>query len=244
MSKSSKTSKTSLLIRRFHPLAVAIGLLGACSTAPRQPPETSAAVAPASKPADKAARPMFQATDLGLLEFDDRDRWQRVEEILDDLNISDGSIVADIAAGGGWFSDRLARRVGPAGTVYAEEIQPAMIEAMKRRIQVENITNITPVLGTPVDPHLPAGRLDAILIVNAFRDIDAPVPLLQNLLRALNRRGHIGVIDFTPGGGGPGPAAEERVAPEAIIAAAEAAHLHLQAKYPLPPFEYLLVFGK
>jgi ubiquinone/menaquinone biosynthesis C-methylase UbiE len=237
-------SKTSLLIRRFHPLAFAIGLLGACSPAPRQPPETSAAVTPASKSTDKAARPMFQATDLGLLEFDDRDRWQRVEEILDDLNISDGSIVADIAAGGGWFSDRLARRVGPAGTVYAEEIQPAMIEAMKRRIQVENITNITPVLGTPVDPHLPPGRLDAILIVNAFRDIETPVPLLENLRRALNRRGHIGVIDFTPGGGGPGPAAEERVAPEAIIAAAEAAGLHLQAKYPLPPFEYLLVFAK
>jgi ubiquinone/menaquinone biosynthesis C-methylase UbiE len=236
-------SKTSQMIRRFHPLAVAIGLLGACSAAPPKPPDAAAAAAPA-KTADKAVRPMFQATDLGLLEFDDRDRWQRVEEILDDLNISDGSIVADIAAGGGWFSDRLARRVGPAGTVYAEEIQPAMIEAMKRRIQVENITNITPVRGTPVDPHLPAGRLDAILIVNAFRDIDTPVPLLENLRRALNGRGHIGVIDFTPGGGGPGPAAEERVAPEAISAAAEAAGLHLQAKYPLPPFEYLLVFGK
>lgn len=187
---------------------------------------------------------MFQATDLGLLEFDDRDRWQRVEEILDDLNISDGSIVADIAAGGGWFADRVARRVGPAGVVYAEEIQPAMIEAMKRRIQVENITNIQPVPGTPVDPHLPAGAVDAVLIVNAFRDIDMPVPLLENLRRALNRRGHIGVVDFTPGGGGPGPAAGERVAPETIIAAAEAANLHLQARYPVPPFEFLLVFGK
>ena len=68
-----KTSKTSL-IRRFHPLALAIGLLSACSTAPRQTSETSTAVAPASKTADKAVRPMFQATDLGLLEFDDRDR--------------------------------------------------------------------------------------------------------------------------------------------------------------------------
>ena len=170
--------------------------------------------------------------------------FRSVEEILDALNISDGSVVADIAAGGGWFSDRLARRVGPAGIVYAEEIQPTMIEAMKRRIQVENITNIQPVLGTPVDPHLPAGRVGAVLIVNAFRDIDSPVPLLEHLRSALDRRGLIGVVDFTPGGGGPGPAAEERVAPEAIIAAAEAAHLRLQARYPLPPFEFLLVFGK
>ena len=234
---------TRFIPSSFAPLAVLIGVFAACSVAPPQPPAV-AATKPATQNADKGARPMFQATDLGLLEFDDRDRWQRVEEILDNLNISDGSVVADIAAGGGWFSDRLARRVGPAGIVYAEEIQPAMIEAMKRRIQVENITNIQPVLGTPVDPHLPAGTVDAVLIVNAFRDIESPVPLLEHLRGALDRRGLIGVIDFTPGGGGPGPAAEERVAPEAIIAAAEAAHLRLQARYPVPPFEFLLVFGQ
>ena len=229
------------MIKRFGFLSVAACVVGACSAAP--PPQPPAMIS-STQSADKGARPMFQATDLGLLEFDDRDRWQRVEEIFDDLNISDGSVVADIAAGGGWFSDRLARRVGPAGIVYAEEIQPTMIEAMKRRIQVENITNIQPVLGTPVDPHLPAGTIDAVLIVNAFRDIDAPVPLLEHLRIALDRRGLIGVVDFTPGGGGPGPASGERVAPEAIIAAAEAAHLRLQARYPVPPFEFLLVFGK
>src|SRR5882724_10058396 len=148
------------MIKRFCLLSVAACLLGACSVAP--PPPPASAAKPVAASVDRGPRPLFQAQDLGLLESDDRERWQRVDEVLDYLNISDGSVVADIAAGGGWFSDRLARRVGPAGIVYAEEIQPTMIEAMKRRIQVENITNIQPVLGTPVDPHLPAGKVGAV----------------------------------------------------------------------------------
>ena len=192
---------------------------------------------------DTGARRLFPATDLGLLESDDRDRWQHVDEILDDLRISDGSVVADIAAGGGWFSDQLARRVGPTGLVYAEEIQSTMIQAIARRIQVENLTNVQPVLGTAIDPLLP-GLVDAAVIVNAFHDIDAPVPLLQHLRTMLNGRGLIGVIDFTAGGGGPGPEADERVTSDTIIAAANAAGLRMIAQYPVPPFEFLLVFGK
>jgi ubiquinone/menaquinone biosynthesis C-methylase UbiE len=199
---------------------------------------------PMQASSENGPRPLFQASDLGLLESDDRDRWQRVDDILDYLKISDGSIVADVAAGGGWFSDRLSRRVGPTGAVYAEEIQPAMIQAMTRRFQVENVTNIHFVLGTPTDPRLPAGTVDAVLIVNSFHDIEEPVPLLEHISEALNRRGLIGIVDFTPGGGGPGPDASERVAPDAVISAAASASLHLVAQYPIPPFEFLVVFGR
>jgi len=187
---------------------------------------------------------LFSTFDLSLLETPDRDQWQRTDEILDNLKIADRSVVADIAAGGGWFSVRLARRVGPAGTVYAEEIQQSMIETISLRIRRENLTNIRPVLGTPTDPRLPRDALDAILIVNAFRDIETPVPLLTNIRQSLKTQGLLGVVDFLPGGGGPGPAANERVAPESIIAAAEAANLRLVARHAVPPFEYLLVFGK
>jgi predicted methyltransferase len=214
------------------------------------PPDTPPPIPtrPLAASSENRQRPLFQASDLGLLESDDRNRWQRVDDILDALKISDGSVVADIAAGGGWFSDQLSRRVGPAGLVYAEEIQEDMIQAMRRRFQVENLTNIRPVLGTPTDPHLPGGALDAVVIINSFRDIEQPVPLLEHLRESLNRRppagGLIGIVEFTPGGGGPGPSAEERVSPETIVAAAAAAGLRLIAQYPVPPFEYLLVFGR
>jgi predicted methyltransferase len=149
--------------------------VGACSPPPARPLASSSRPAPTTEPGKHA---LFSAFDLSLLETPDRNQWQRTDDILDDLKIADGSVVADIAAGGGWFAVQLARRVGPAGIVYAEEIQSSMIETISLRIRKENLTNIKPVLGTPTDPHLPRDSLDAVMIVNAFNDIETPVPLL------------------------------------------------------------------
>lgn len=229
-------------MRRRLGLLAWVMCLGGCSAAPAE--QSASSPKPPLTTLETGKHELFSAFDLSLLETPDRDQWQRTDDILDHLKIADGSAVADIAAGGGWFSVHLARRVGPAGVVYAEEIQPSMIETISLRMRRENLTNIKPVLGTPADPGLPRGSLDAVVIVNAFNDIDAPVPLLDNIRQALKDRGLLGVIDFTAGGGGPGPAANERVAPEIIIAAAEAANLKLIAQHPVPPFEFLLVFGR
>jgi ubiquinone/menaquinone biosynthesis C-methylase UbiE len=215
--------------------------LGACSAPPA---EHALSATDASLTTETEKRELFSAFDLSLLETPDRNQWQRTDDVLDNLKIADGSTVADIAAGGGWFAMQLARRVGPSGVVYAEEIQSSMIESISLRMRKENLTNIKPVLGTPTDPHLPQDSMDAVVIVNAFHDIETPVPLLQNIRLALKSQGLLGVVDFTAGGGGPGPDAADRVAPETIIAAAAAANLHLNARYSVPPFEFLLVFGK
>jgi ubiquinone/menaquinone biosynthesis C-methylase UbiE len=215
--------------------------LGACSAPPTGQSASSPRVALTTK---SDSHELFSAFDLSLLETPDRDQWQRTDDIFDELKIADGSTIADIAAGGGWFAVRLARRVGPAGVVYAEEIQPSMIESISLHVRKENLTNIQPVLGTPTDPRLPRDSLDAVVIINAFHDIETPVPLLDHIRQALRDQGLLGVVDFTAGGGGPGPDANERVAPETIITAAEAAHLRLIARHPVPPFEFLLVFGK
>jgi ubiquinone/menaquinone biosynthesis C-methylase UbiE len=215
---------------------------GGCSAPPAG--QSASFSKPPLTTVETGKRELFSAFDLSLLETPDREQWQRTDDIFDDLKIADGSVVADIAAGGGWFAVRLARRVGPAGVVYAEEIQPSMIESISLRIRRENLTNIKPVLGTPTNPGLPRDSLDAVLIVNAFNDIETPVPLLDNIRQALRERGLLGVVDFTAGGGGPGPDANDRVAPEIIIAAAEAANLRLIARQPVPPFEFLLVFGR
>ena len=162
---------------------------------------------------------------------------------MDALGIADGSIVADIGAAGGWFTVRLARRVGPNGHVFAEDIQRPMIEAIGRRVQRENLTNVTPWLGTVTDPRLPPG-IDAALIVETFGEVEDPVALLRNVAKSLKPRGRIGIVDFIPGAGGPGPAPEQRIDPDAIVAAARAAGLQLIARDAVPPFQFLLVFGK
>ena len=200
----------------------------------------------------QGARPsvrLFAPQDLGLLEAPDREQRQRPDPIMDALGVADGSGVAELGAAGGWFSLRLARRVGPNGLVYAEDIQPPMLEAISRRMKNENLGNVKTVLGTVTDPRLPPG-LDAALISDAYHEMDDPadptliVTLLKNVARSLKPQGRLGIVDWTPGGGGPGPAAEHRVDPDAAIRAARAAGLELISREDIPPFVRLLVFGR
>ena len=185
---------------------------------------------------------LFPPEDLGLLEGPDRDAWQRPDQVMDVLQIGEGSVVADLGAGGGWFTMRLSRRVGPNGRIYAEDIQPEMIEAIKRRVQREGVRNVTTVLGTAVDPRISEGAMDAVLIVDAYHEMDQPVLLLRNLARTLKPNGVIGIVNFKKDGGGPGPAMDERVEPAKVIADAKAAGLELKRRDDLR-YQYLLTFG-
>jgi predicted methyltransferase len=183
-----------------------------------------------------------------LLEAPDREQWQKPDQIMDALLIAEGSVVADLGAGGGWFTAQLSARVGPNGLVYAEDIQPAMIDTIERRKVRENLRNVRTVLGTATDPRLPNG-ISAALIVDAYREMEIPpadpVMLLRHIAAALKPDGRVGVVDFKPGDGGPGPARDQRLDPESVIRAAEAAGLRLLAREPqVNPFQFLLVFGK
>jgi ubiquinone/menaquinone biosynthesis C-methylase UbiE len=187
---------------------------------------------------------LFAPQDLGLLETPDRDAWQKPAQIMDALGIADGAVVADLGAGGGWFTIRLARRVGPNGTVWAEDVQRLMIEAIERRVQREGLRNVRTVTGTADDPGLPAGALDAVLIVDAFHEMEEPVALLRNVARALKPQGRLGIIDYRKGEGGPGPPPDERIAAEVIVEAAKAAGLRVLRQETFLPFEYFLVLGR
>ena len=160
---------------------------------------------------------------------------------MDALLIGEESVVADLGAGGGWFTIRLARRA-VNGKVYAEDIQREMIEAIQRRVQREGLTKVVRfILGTPSDPALPE-PVDAVLIVDAYHEMDAPVVLLRNVAKSLKPNGRLGIVDFTKYGGGPGPLTEERVDPERVIRDAEAAGLRLHSRPNFLRYQYLLVF--
>ena len=185
---------------------------------------------------------LFRPEDIGLLESPDRSLWQKPDEIMDALNIADGSAVADVGAGSGWFTVRLARRVGPNGRVYAEDIQREMLEAITNRVRREGLDNVETVEGTPEDPRLPAG-LDAVLIVGVYAEVEDPISLLTDVAAALKPQGRLGIVDFTKEGGGPGPEMERRVETGDVISDAEAAGLALLSHETFLPFEFLLVFG-
>ncbi|MDA1094292.1 MAG: methyltransferase domain-containing protein [Acidobacteria bacterium] len=185
---------------------------------------------------------LFPPDDIGILEAPDRDMWQKPDEIMDVLNIADGSVVADVGAGAGWFTVRLARRVGPNGLVFAQDIQQPMLDAIAYRVNREGLDNVERVLGTAEEPTLPAD-LDAVLIVDVYAEVEDPVALLREVAAALKPQGRLGIVDFTRAGGGPGPELERRVDAEDVIRDARDAGLDLLSHETFLTYQFLLVFG-
>jgi SAM-dependent methyltransferase len=188
---------------------------------------------------------LFPPENLGLLEAPDREAWQKPEQIMDALGVAEGSVVADIGAGAGWFTIQLARRVGPNGTVYAQDVQRQMLEAIRRRVAREGLQNVRTRLGAGSDPNLPAGALDAVLVVDVYPVVDDRIAFLRNLAKALKPTGRLGIVDYKPGGGGPGPAPDEgpRVDSARVEEDALEAGLRVVARQTLP-YQYLLVLGR
>jgi len=164
---------------------------------------------------------------------------------MDALGVGEASVVVDLGAGSGWFTIKLAGRVGPNGMVYAEDIQRPMLQAIKIRVDRLGLKNVTTLLGKSNDPQLPV-PVDAVLIVDTYHEMDQPVVLLRNVAASLkvNPPGRIGIVDFTKEGGGPGPAMEERVDPDAVIRDAQAAGLVLRSRETFLKYQYMLVFEK
>jgi protein-L-isoaspartate O-methyltransferase len=188
---------------------------------------------------------LFPPENLGLLEAPDREAWQKPEQIMDALGVAEGSTVADIGAGAGWFTIQLARRVGPNGAVYAQDVQRQMLEAIRRRVAREGLQNVQTRLGAGSTPNLPERTFDAILVVDVYDAVDEPVPLLRNLAAALKPGGRLGIVNYKPGNGGPGPGPDEgiRVDSASVERDASAAGLRVLARQTLP-YQYLLVLGR
>jgi ubiquinone/menaquinone biosynthesis C-methylase UbiE len=187
---------------------------------------------------------LFPPEQLVLLEGADRSEWQQPDRVMDALGIADGFRVADVGAGGGWFTIRLARRVGPNGRVYAEDIQPEMIVSIEQRVKREELTNVEIRSGTASDPNLPKG-LNAVLMVDTYPQIREPIAVLTSIAASLAPNGKLGIVDFKPdGAGGPGPDLSERISPDAIKRQAQAAGLKLLSHETFLKYQYLLIFGK
>jgi predicted methyltransferase len=159
------------------------GLAGAQTSAGTQQETTQR---PTSKP---------YTGDLSIFDYPDRDKKLQIDRVMDLLGITAGKNVADIGAGSGWFTVRAARRVGPTGAVIAEDINPLAIESIGKRVGKENLSNVRTVLGHADDPQLPAGSVDAVLMLKVYHEIAHPVAFLQALKPALRAGAKVGIID-------------------------------------------------
>ena len=144
------------------------------------------------------ARPWPAAAPIPRATQDDgaaRDAWQRPEQVMDALGIVPGSAVADVGCGDGYFVLHLARRVGAQGAVQAEDLDDEGLAKVRRLAEKEKFTNVHTILGRADDPQLPAGSLDAVLVVNAYHEFLQYDAMLQAILQSLKPGGRLGIID-------------------------------------------------
>jgi ubiquinone/menaquinone biosynthesis C-methylase UbiE len=155
----------------------------------------SAAQAPAAAPGEHRKTSEPYTGDLSIFDSAGRDKRLQIDRVMDILGITRGKTVADIGAGSGWFAVRAARRVGDAGVVYAVDINPESIRYVNDRARKEKLGNVKTILGKADDPLLPAGAVDAVLLLKTYHEVAEPVVLLRNLKGALRPGARVGIID-------------------------------------------------
>ncbi len=165
----------------------------ACA-APQQPVLSPTASSQTSSDIDRPTSEPYTG-DLSIFEDPERDRKLQIGRVMDVLRIREGSTVADIGAGSGWFTVRAAQRVGRNGLVYAVEINRDYLKYIEARAVREKLLNIRPVLGQEDNPLLPEQSLDAGLILKTYHEIAQPIRLLKHVKQSLRPHGRLGIID-------------------------------------------------
>jgi ubiquinone/menaquinone biosynthesis C-methylase UbiE len=130
------------------------------------------------------------------LERRDRDIEEDTSLAVRLLGLKKGWVVADVGAGSGYFTVRMAKSVGDTGKVYANDLQPGMIEILQKNVEKAKLKNVVPVLGTLDDPKLPAETLDMILMVDVYHEFSRPQQMLHKMREALKPGGRLVLLEY------------------------------------------------
>jgi ubiquinone/menaquinone biosynthesis C-methylase UbiE len=201
------------------------------------------ATAPAPPVTPRKPANVITAGGASWLEREGREQEQRPDEIFRAMGLKDGDVVADVGCGTGWFARRMARVVAPRGRVYAEDIQPEMLELLKQHVAAEGVKGVVPVLGTETDPKLPAGGLDWILMVDVYHEFQKPGPMLEALRRSLKPTGKVALVEYRlEGATASHIRTEHRMSVEQVLAEWEPAGFRLVRRHDFLPVQHLFVF--
>ena len=130
------------------------------------------------------------------LERVEREKEERSDVLMQELSLRPGMVVADVGAGSGYYSRRMASAVGPGGTVFAVDVQPQMVALLTEAARQPALANIRPVLATEQDVRLPAASIDLAIMVDVYHELAFPYEVMESLVRALKPGGRVAYVEY------------------------------------------------
>jgi SAM-dependent methyltransferase len=140
--------------------------------------------------------PVMGMGGAGWLDREEREREEQPEKAIAQLNLKPGMMIGDVGAGTGYYSIRMAKLVGPAGSVYANDIQPGMLDKLNAKATEAHVNNIVTVLGSESDPKLPPAKLDLVVMVDVYHELSRPQRMLDGIRRSLKPGGRLVLLEY------------------------------------------------
>ena len=174
----------------------------------------------------------------------EREAEEQPEKALDALNLKPGMTVADIGAGVGYMSLRMAKRVGPTGKVYANDLQPEMLAKLRENAAQAKITNVVTVLGDVADPKLPANTMDLVLLVDVYHEFSQPQVMLRKIRETLKPDGRLVLLEYRAEDPNVPIIAEHKMTVAQVKVELEAEGFILQPVIETLPRQHILILTK
>jgi predicted methyltransferase len=206
-----------------------------------------AALLPALATPDKERRPAEVMSWRGAawLEREGRHEEQRPAEVIRTMGLTDGDVVADIGCGTGYFSRPMARAVAPGGRILAVDIQPEMLDFLKKILESEGLSNVELIQGGSDDPKLAPESVDWILLVDVYHEFQQPKAMLAKMREALKPDGKVALLEYRlEGDSAAHIKIEHRMSPEQVRQEWEPAGFRLAALHEFLPTQHFFVFEK
>lgn len=140
--------------------------------------------------------PVMGVSGADWLDRSEREQEEEPEKAVEAFNLKPGMNVGDVGAGTGFYSIRIAKRVAPGGKVYANDIQPQMLERLRANAAAQGVPNVETVLGTETDPKLPPGQLDLVILVDVYHEFSRPQRMLQSIRASLKNDGRLVLLEY------------------------------------------------
>ncbi len=173
-----------------------------------------------------------------------RDEWQKPDQVVKALDLQNHDVVADIGAGSGYFSRRLAQAVAPDGKVYAVDVAADILAYLNERADHEGLHNIVTIVSRPDDPMLPANSVDLAFFCDTTHHIEQRVSFYRKLSPALKRHGRVAIIDYPPDSPHAPHKPEQLVPRSQVVSEAELAGFKFVRDFQFLPYHYFLIFEK